>query len=188
MMNLKTVGVGGVLEIDWQSCILKNPRTSDKLLFELARRVVSFENERGLKLSTVENMEIFSLWKEASKQYIRPIHDYFTEFLSKKDSVNIPFGETLKAALQRAKLAHCHPALINYPNPQVILFVSLCRELHFMMKEQEIMLGQEAVASVLECDQKTISNYIKAVKNLGILKTAHASISKKKAATYFYCE
>jgi hypothetical protein len=46
---------------------------------------------------------IFAKWESASRPFLQPGHDYFTEFLAKLDCVTVPNGETLQAAFERAQ-------------------------------------------------------------------------------------
>ena len=93
-------GCGGVV---WQTYVLKNPRTSNKMLHELAREIRGVERRCGRELSAAQYRAIFDKWESASRQFLRPGHDYFADLLAKLDCVTIPKGQTLQAAFQRAK-------------------------------------------------------------------------------------
>ncbi len=179
-------GCGGV---DWQRYVLKKPHTSNKLLHELAREIRGVENKCGKKLTAAQYKTIFDKWEAASRPFLRLTHDYFTEFLAKLDCVTVPKGETLQAAFERAKRREPPSKVLVLPNPLVRLFASLCRELQEMAEDQPFMLCQTGVAKLFRhSSHRSISNWIRALKTLGVLKLAEAAIPMARAARYFYIE
>src|SRR5260370_19267757 len=94
-------GCGGV---QWELQVLKKGRTSNKMLHELARDVRGVEKARRKRFSIRQYKFLIDQWAAASKPYLRPGHDYFTECLAKLDCVTVPKGETLQEAFERAKL------------------------------------------------------------------------------------
>src|SRR5262249_15654704 len=90
---------GGVL---WQPHVLTKSKTRNKMLHEFAREIRGVEKKRGKKLQAMQYRRIYDKWESASRPFLRPGRDYFTEFLAKLDCVTVPRGETLQAALQRA--------------------------------------------------------------------------------------
>jgi hypothetical protein len=124
-----------------------------------------------------------------SQPFLRTGHDYFTEFLAKLDCVTIPKGETLQAAFERAKRRKAPSKVLVIPNEGVQLLASLCRELQEMAGDQPFMLCQMTVAKVFgPSSHRSISNWIRALKTIGILKLAEPAISGVRAARYFYVE
>jgi len=71
-------------------------------------------------------------------------------------------------------------------NENVRLFASLCRELHDMGGGQTIMLHQVSLARLFGCSWRTIGNWIKALKTIGVLKLAEPARRNARAARYFY--
>jgi hypothetical protein len=179
-------GCGGVA---WQPYVLKKTQTSNKMLHELAREIRGVEKRRGEKLAVTQYKGIFDRWERASRRFLRPAHDYFTEFLAKLDCVTVPKGETLKAAFERAKRREPPSKILISRNKGVRLLASLCRELQEMADDQPFMFCQMSVAKLFgHSDHKNISNWIRALKTLGILKLAEAAIPNARAARYFYLE
>jgi len=178
-------GCGGVV---WQPFVLTDSN-SNKMLHELAREIRGVEKRRGNKLTTTQYKAIYDNWKSASRHFVRMGHDYFTEFLAKLDCVTFPRGETLQAAFERAKRTEPPSKVLIVPNEGVRLLASLCRELQQMAEEQSIMLHQQSIAKLFgHCHHRNISNTIRALKTLGVLKTAEAAIPEVKAARYFYLD
>jgi len=176
-------GVGG------QPYVLRKPNTSNKQLHELAREVRGVEKRSGRRLTVSQYKRIFDRWAFASRQFLKPGHDYFTEFLAKLDCVMVPKGETLQAAFEGAKRREPPPKVLVVRNQGVRLLASLCRELQEMASDQPIMLHQMSIAKLFgHSDHKNISNWIKALKTLGVLQPAEAAIPRVKAARYFYLE
>ena len=60
---------------------------------------------------------IFTHWETASKAFLRPGNDYFTDLLAKLDCVTVPKGETLEAAFERARQAAPPASLLMCTNP-----------------------------------------------------------------------
>jgi len=179
----------GCVGVVWQPYVLKKPQTSSKMLFELAREIRGVERERSKKLSTAQYKAIFDKWEAASRLFLRPGHDYFTEFLAKLDLVTVPKRETLKAAFERAKTKSPPEKVLIHPNKEVRWLASLCRELQDMAGDQEFMLHQMSIAGLFgHSSHRNISNWIRALKTLGILKPAKAAIPNARAARYFYLE
>ncbi len=176
-----------VCGVDLSDCIVTCPKTSNRLLHTLARKVRGFERTRGRMLSLLQYYTIFERWELASKSYLRAT-DYLTEFLAKLDSVKVPEGATLAAAFLKTK-SHSAPAkLEKHPSSSVQHFGSLCRELSVMSNGQPIMLSQSAIAKLFECEPRTICNWIKALKTIRLLSVAKPAIPKKTAATYYYLD
>jgi hypothetical protein len=166
--------------------VLRKPHTSNILLFELAREIRGVEKRHGRKLNPVEYISVYDKWKEASRPFLRPGNDYFTELLAKLDWVTVPKGETLVAAFERAKTKSPPEKTMISRNKDLRLLASLCRELQELAGDQPIMLCQVSVAKLFEhSSHRNISNWIKALKTLGVLTVA-ASWRLGKAARYFY--
>jgi hypothetical protein len=106
-------GCGGVV---WQPYVLRKPNTSNKQLHELAREVRGVEKRRGRRLTVSHYKRTFDRWAFASRQFLKPGHDYFTEFLAKLDCVMVPKGETLQAAFDRAKRREPPPKVLIVRN------------------------------------------------------------------------
>jgi len=125
-------------------------------------------------------------WEVASQPFLRPAHDYFTELLAKLDCVTIPKGETLQAAFERAKRREPPSKVFVIPSAGVHLLASLCHELQEMAGNQPFMLCQMRVAKLFgHSSHRTISNWIKALKTLGILRVAEPW-KQGRATRYFY--
>jgi hypothetical protein len=178
-------GCGGVC-ID--NYVLKSARTSNRQLLELAREVKGVENRRGKRFNPAQYKAIFHKWERQSKPFLRAGHDYFVEFLAKLDCVLVPKGETLSAVFERAKHREPPAKVAAISNKGVQLLASLCRELQEMMGDQPIMLHQASIARLFgDSDHRNVSNWIRALKTLGVLKVAKRW-SFRKSQRYFYVE
>jgi hypothetical protein len=176
-------GCGGVV---WQPYVLKRAHTRNKMLHELVREIRGVEKRRGKKMAVAQYKSISDKWESASKPFLRPGHDYFTDLLAKLDSVTVPKGETLKAAFERAKTKPPPAKVLIHQNTEVRLLANLCRELQEMAGDQPFMLCQMSVAHLFGySSHRTISNWIKVLKILDMLKVAQPW-SWGKATRYFY--
>ncbi len=176
-------GCGGVV---WQSYVLKKPHTSNKMLHELAREVKGKEKRRGKKLGAAVYKTIFDNWERVSQPFLQAGHDYFTEFLAKLDCVAVPKGETLQTAFERAKRREPPSKVLMNSQRGVRLLASLCRELQEIGGDQPIMLHQMSIAKLFGFSHhRNISNWIKALKTLDLLKPGDPW-SRGKTARYFY--
>ncbi len=175
--------------VGWQKYVLRAPHTSNKLLHELAREIRGVETRQGKRLTIAHYQSIFDHWQAASKPFLRGDHDYFADLLAKLDCVTVPKGETLKAALERAKSAECPAKLLIIGSPHLRLFGCLCRELQMMAGDQPIKLHQLSLAKLFgHSHWRTIGNWIKALKTLQMLRLAEPAIPNARAARYFYIE
>jgi len=178
-------GCGGVCV---EKYVLKRAGTSNKQLHELAREVRGVENRQRKRFSVRQYKAIFQKWERKSNPFLRRGHDYFVEFLAKLDCVLIPKGETLQAAFERAKRRQPPSKVSSIGNKNVQLLASLCRELQEMMGDQPIMLHQASIAKLFgHSDHRNISNWIKALKTLGVLRVVKRW-SVDKSQRYFYVE
>ena len=176
-------GCGGVV---WQPYVLKKPHTSNKMLHELAREVRGVEKRRGKKLTVARYKTICGKWEDVSRPFLQEGHDYFTEFLAKLDCVTVPKRETLQAAFERGKKKEPPAKVLVIRNEGVQLLASLCRELQEMGGDQPIMLHQMSIAKLFGFSHhRNISNWIKALKTLDVLKPWEPW-SRGKTARYFY--
>jgi hypothetical protein len=177
-------GCGGV---GWWKYVLNRSRTSNKMLHELARDVKGVEKKSGKLLTVTEYKTICSKWEAASRPFLRKGVDYFAKFLAKLGSVTTPKGETLATAFKRAK--HRQPPLKVLLAPkQLQLLASLCRELQEMAGDLPIMLHQESIAKLFALSQQTISEWIRALKTLQVLRLAEPAVKKARAARYYFTE
>jgi hypothetical protein len=176
-------GCGGV---EWHKYVLTKPHTSNKLLHELAREIRGLEKRGGRKLNAVQYISVYDKWEAASRPFLRPGHDYFTELLAKLDCVTVPKGETLVAAFERAKTKSPPAKAMISANGDLRLLASLCRELQELAGDQPIMLCQMSVAKLFgHSSHRNVSNWIRALKILNVLRVA-APWGWRKAARYFY--
>jgi len=172
----------------WWKYVLKKPRTSNKMLHELARAVRGVEVGRGKPLTLAQYKTIFSKWEDSSRRFLRKGHDYFTEFLAKLSLVTMPEGETLESAFQRSKSRQTPSKVLLVPNKGVQSFASLCCELQEMFDDQPIMLCQSAIAKLFKVSQQTISEWIRALRTLHVLRLAEPAVKQAKAARYYFIE
>src|SRR5262245_56319849 len=88
-----------------------------------------------------------------------------------KSPLDILFGNRAKSSIS---------------NENVRLLASLCGELQEMTGDQPIMLHQASIAKLFgHSDHRNISNWIKALKTLGVLRVAKRW-SLGKSQRYFY--
>jgi hypothetical protein len=179
-------GCGGV---EWQPYVLKKPHTSNKMLHELAREIKGVEERRDRKFTVAQYKTLCDKWESASRPFLCPGHDYFAELLAKLSCVTVPKGETLQAAFERAKRREPPAKVLLIGNDGVRLLASLCRELQEMADDQPIMLHQVSVAKLFgHSSHRTVSDWIRALKTLDVLKPAENAIPNVRAARYFYTE
>jgi hypothetical protein len=177
-------GWGGV---EWWQYVLKKPRTSYKMLHELARDVRGVEKRRGKPLTVAQYKTICDKWADASRPFLRKGVDYFAKFLAKLDCVTMPKGETLATAFKRAKHRQ-PPSKVLLAPKQLQLLASLSRELQEMAGDLPIMLHQESIAKLFALSQQTISEWIRALKTLQVLRLAEPAVKKARAARYYFTE
>ena len=168
--------------------MLKEPGKSNKMLHELARDVRGVELKHGKPLTLAQYKTIYSKWEEASRPFLRKGHDYFVEFLSKLSLVTMPKGETLESAFERSERREPPSKVSLVPNKGLQSLASLCRELQEMFGDQPIMLCQTAIAELFKVSQPTVSEWIRALRTLEVLKLAEPAIPNCRAARYYFIE
>jgi hypothetical protein len=178
-------GCGGV---EWWKYVLNKSRTSNKMLHELARDVRGIEKRRGKPLTVAQYKAICDKWADASRPFLRPNTDYFAKFLAKLSSVTMPKGETLGTAFGRAKRRQPPSKVLFLSNKELQLLASLCRELQEMTGDQPIMLCQTQIAKLFTVAQQTISEWIRTLKTLQVLRLAEPAVKKARAARYYFIE
>jgi hypothetical protein len=178
-------GCGGV---QWRKYVLNKGRTSDTILFKLAREVRGIEQRRGKSLTVTQYKAICDNWEDASRPFLRKGHDYFPEFLAKLDRVTMPKGETLETAFRRAQHREPPSKVVLVRNNGLRLLASLCQELRDLSGDQPIMLCQASVAKLFHVKQQTISTWIHALKTLEVLGLAEPAIKNARAARYHFIE
>jgi len=177
-------GCGGVC---WWQYVLNRQRTSNKMLHELARDVRGVEKKHRKVLTVTQYKTICDKWEAASRPFLRKGVDYFAKFLAKLGSVTTPKGETLATAFERSKHRQ-PPSKVLLAPKQLQLLASLCRELQEMSGDLPIMLHQASIAELFALSQQTISEWIRALKTLGVLRLAEAAIKNHRAARYYFIE
>ena len=168
--------------------MLKKARRSNETLLELVREVRGIEIKHGRRLTIQQYKTIFSHWEDASRPFLRKGHDYFTEFLAKLSIVTMPKGETLESAFQRSQSRQPPSKALLVPNKGLQSLASLCRELQEMFGEQPIMLCQTAIAKLFKVSQQTISEWIRALRTLEVLKPAEPAVKNVRAARYYFIQ
>jgi hypothetical protein len=146
------------------------------------------EIKRRKPLTLAHYKTIFSKWEEASRPFLRNGHDYFTEFLAKLSLVTMPEGETLGSAFQRSQSKQPPSKVLLVPNKGLQSLASLCRELQEMFGEQPIMLCQTSIAKLFKVSQQTISEWIRALRTLDVLRLAEPAVKNARAARYYFME
>jgi len=177
-------GCGGV---EWWKYVLNRSRTSNKMLHELARDVRGVEKKRRKLLTVTQYKAICDKWEDASRPFLRKGVDYFAKFLAKLGSVTTPKGETLATAFERAKHRQ-PPSKVLLAPKQLQLLASLSRELQEMAGDLPIMLHQASIAKLFALSQQTISEWIRALKTLQVLRLAEPAVKKARAARYYFTE
>jgi hypothetical protein len=158
------------------------------MLHELARDVRGVEKKRRKLLTVTQYKTICDKWEAASRPFLRPNTDNFAKFLAKLSSVTMPKGETLRTAFERAKCRHTPTKVLFLSNKELQLLASLCRELQEMAGDQPIMLHQASIAKLFALSQQTISEWIRALRTLGVLRLAETPIPKARAARYYFIQ
>ena len=100
----------------------------------------------------------------------------------------MPKGETLESAFERSERKEPPSRVSLVPNKGLQSLASLCRELQEMFGDQPIMLCQTAIAELFKVSQPTISEWIRVLRTLEVLKLAEPAIPNCRAARYYFIE
>ena len=91
----------------------------------------------------------------------------------------------------KTKRSQTRPTLskvLGVSNKGLQSLASLCRELQEMFRDQPIMLCQTAIAELFKVSQPTVSEWIRALRTLRVLKLAEPAIPSVRAARYYFID
>lgn len=151
-------------------CQLKEPNSSNRGLFALARRIRAIESSSGVKLGHRDLAWCFERWYNSNQQFLRPENDYFIEFLVKLNAVRFPYGSNLTSAVERAKRARSPSAMQNVKDKDAHLVAKLCRELQHDAGLQPFFLTGRACAEAIGRPHRTIASWLQALQSLQIIQ------------------
>lgn len=149
---------------------LSTNHTSNRVLFGLARHLRGFEKKYECRLGPTLLVEILESWKRKNESFLRPNHDYFCEFLVKLQAVQFAWGETLSAALERARQQSPPSRVLVLTDEAAHLLASLCRELQREAGDEPFYLIGRAAALLLNRSHSTVASWLRAFQALGILE------------------
>ena len=162
--------VWGEIEQAVDECRLYEPRTSNKLLFQLARRVRGIEKRCHYRLAPILLSRIFDKWEALSHNFLRPGNDYFVEFCEKLALVRQPYGDTLASAIESACNENPPVRALVIRDPGAHLLAAVCRELQVRAGNEPFYLISRAYAKLTGRAHSTIASWLKAFRALGIIK------------------
>lgn len=152
-----------------EASTLTSLRSSNGPLFTLARRVRGVERRHNLRFSPILLLEFFESWKARNEIFLRPAHDYFTEFLVKLQAVKQPWGESLLSALEVAYSSPPTSRVLVIDDPDAHALASLCRELQRRAGAEPFYLIGRACAALLSRPHSTVAGWLRAFQPLGIV-------------------
>lgn len=150
-----------------EACILPFPNTSNRILFQLARRVRAIEKRHHSRLAPVLLRKVFNGWEAGNQTFLRPVNDYYCEFLGKLQAVRQPWGENLKSALESAYLEPPSVRVQTIRDPDAHVLASLCRELQRRAGTEPFYLIGRACAELLGRPHSTVAMWLRAFRTLG---------------------
>jgi hypothetical protein len=141
----------------------------------------------GKELGIEFYSEIFGRWEDASRPFLQEGRDYWVEFLAKLNSVESPTGVLLSNTFKLTKNEPPHEKLMGERfRSDIQHFANFCRAMHVICEGGPILLAQVPISVQFGCHQSTVSNWIKALVTLGILKLEKKGYEGGGASTYFY--
>ena len=174
-----------------ETTALSKPKSSDNLIREFGRRLRGIEEVSRMKFSPKTLLQIFLKWELRNKKYLIPERDYFPEFLRKYGTVRVPYGATLRVALEAARNATPPTAATVLRDPDAHVLGSVCRELGRMAGKRPFLLKHAAIAALLHRPRRTITEWLAALETLNVIKRklhGHPGGNGKRgeASEYYY--
>jgi DNA-binding transcriptional ArsR family regulator len=151
-------------------CRLLAPQTSNKLLFQLARRVRGIEKRFHYRFAPILLRKIFDKWETLNHNFLRSGHDYFVEFCEKLTLVRQPYGDTLSSAIESARNQSPLVRVLVIRDPEAHLLASVCCELQVRAGREPFYLISRAYAKLTGRAHSTIASWLKAFRTLGIIE------------------
>ncbi len=168
------------------------PHQNHKLLFNLARRVLSYEIERDKPFDLTELIGIFDAWHSSSLNFLRPElekEDYFEEFMSCYQYALFPeCDDIVKFALSKVVQGEYPPEvdLFDTPNESFKQLVALCYHMSKIAKNGVFFLSCRKAQEVLGLSSFiATSRWLRLLVRLGILQI-EAEETKYRARRYRY--
>ena len=178
-------------------CVAPGLHRNNSALFNLVRELKGFELAHGT-LSPADKIEAFNRW------YLESHHrgvlrnnssrdDYLAEYLRAWTCAKIAKGESIEPYWERAKAEPLPPEASYFEGEQKRLLVALCYQLHRAARGGVWFLSGRTGAALIfgkdqrEARQTTMSQWLRELTGLGILRVAQDS-THKRARRYLYIE
>jgi hypothetical protein len=135
---------------------------------------------RAKRVNRIRIYRDFSLVAERQREFALAWVETTSEKTLRLGRLRLPFSRFGKRN-ERA-------TVLGVPSQQLESFGSLCRELQDMFGDAPIMLSQTSIAKLFKVSQQTISDWIRALRTLRVLRLAEPAIKNVKAARYYFTE
>jgi hypothetical protein len=161
-------------------------------LFTLARGVKMIEKRLGRPIAEQGLSEIFGLWHDAAKSWLRPEQtkqEYWTEFLEGYEKVKHPLDEsTLQTAWETAQKSPLPKEAAQFEKPEIRLLVALCRELQRAAGNKAFYLPCRKVQMLMHPDsQDTAARWLRMLVRAKIVEVVErGGPDTNKATRYRY--
>jgi hypothetical protein len=163
------------------------PHQTHRLMFDLARAILTQEKKLGRVFSTKETKAIFDYWHQSSDPMFlsHSRTDYFREFLLKRHCAKKPLDEgTLQTVWEKAKTKPPPPETEDLPDLARQL-ASLCRELSTV--RDPFFLSNRSAAALLGVDAMAVNRSLHMLCGLRVLECVEkGKLADRKASQYRY--
>lgn len=190
LSDLSVLSVNQLIEL----VVPTEPRQNHKLLFLLARGVLTLEKTEKRTISSVELNQIFRQWHARAEPFLRAdqtFDDYQLEFLEALQRVKYLIGESaVTEAWARANRTPLPKIASCFETPGIRLLVGLCRELQRMVGDQPFWLACRTVAQLFEHNNPTTAaKWLRGLTSVRIIDVVErGNAQTNRASRYRYIQ
>ena len=148
------------------ACRPETVNRNHKLLFNFARGLVRFEQQRGVKFTPSELTAAFNQWHTAAKAFLREGQtkgEYLMEFLNGYRRVRHPLGnQALQVALEQARTDPLPVSAREFEDEKIQLLIAWCWQL-----QKHVGDDQSFYISCRDCGKELSISHVTAKLGVG---------------------
>lgn len=153
-----------------QASLPKGVGKRNDAIFDFARRLKAHQElakYEGLQLRTA-----MEWWFKAARGIIgtKDWDETWSDFLHAWDNVRTPFGESMQAVLDKARVASDPKCAAQFSAEPTKLLVRLCRELQHRASEEPFFLDCRTAGEAIETNKDSAHKRIRHLMQMGILE------------------
>jgi len=153
-----------------QASLPKGVGKRNDAIFDFARRLKAHQELAGFE--GLQLMKAMEWWFDAARGIVgtKDWDESWSDFLHAWDKVKTPFGESMQAVLEKAKIATNPKCAAQFSAEPTRLLVRLCRELQHRTGDAPFFLDCRTAANAIETNKDSASSRMRLLVRTGVLK------------------